>query len=139
MSHDCSSLMTIDCLRELYKFPVANTSAEGNELGIAAFHNFLYESDLPIFFRNFTSPQIPADTLPEFVSIDGGLRANELPHIFESALDVQTAYSIIYPQGVRFYQVGDEHAGLYYRTFDVFLDALDESYCSDAADIGGSI
>ena len=137
-SHDCATLMTIQCLRELYKIPVGNTSAEGNKMGIGAISNYLYEPDLPIFFRNFTSPQIPADTIPEFVAVHGGLRANVTSDEPESALDVQTAYSIIYPQGVRLYQVSDPNDVFPPQPFNILLDALDESYCTNAAYVGRS-
>ncbi|KAI0872551.1 peptidase S8/S53 domain-containing protein [Hypoxylon argillaceum] len=130
----CGSLITIECLRKLYKFPVGKTAAKGNEIGIAEWADYLYEPDLPIFFKNFTTPQIPLDTKPEFVSIDGGLTAN-LTTIatgsgVEAALDVQSVYSIIHPQGVRYYQVGDGINVDSVGTFNIFLDALDESYCT---------
>ena len=48
----------------------------------------------------------------------------------EVTLDVQAAYSIVYPQGVRLYQLGrpglDPTGGI----FDTFLDALDGTYCT---------
>lgn len=94
----------------------------------------LYEPDLPTFFNNFTSPKIPNDTVPDFLSIDGGKTAN-LSTVaqdsgVESALDFQTAYSIIYPQGLRLYQVGDSVNVDSVGTFNIFLDALDASYCT---------
>jgi tripeptidyl-peptidase I len=107
----CSKLITVECLRKLYKFPAGNSSAADNQMGIGEWADYLYEADLPTYFKNFTSPEIPADTRPEFISIDGGLRAN-LTTVsqgsgVESALDFQSAYSIIYPQKLRLYQVGD--------------------------------
>ena len=108
----CANLTTILCLRALYNFGAGNTSAAGNEMGIGEWADFLYLPDLPLFFKNFTSPQIPADTVPDFISIDGGQTANytydkENESGVESALDFDTAYSIIYPQKLRLYQVGD--------------------------------
>jgi tripeptidyl-peptidase-1 len=130
----CGSLITIDCLRKLYKFPASNSSATGNEMGIGEWADYLNEPDLPLFFKNFTSPQIPADTTPEFISIDGGLMANATTVSqgsgVESALDFQSAYSIIYPQKLRLYQVGDGINMDSVGTFNIFLDALDESYCT---------
>ena len=136
-SHDCSTLVTINCLRELYKIPVGNTSAKGNQLGIAEYRNWLHEPDLPIYFHNFTSPHIPAETVPEFIAIDGARRTSpnlsDFRSIHESALDVQTAYSIIYPQGVRLYQINEIHSSHSHRVkvdmIDSLLGALDESYC----------
>lgn len=110
-SRSCGELITVDCLRKLYNFPAGNSSAADNQMGIGEWADYLYEEDLPEYFRNFTSPEIPADTRPEFIAIDGGLRAN-LTTVsqgsgVESALDFQAAYSIIYPQKLRLYQVGD--------------------------------
>lgn len=48
----------------------------------------------------------------------------------ESALDFQAAYSIIYPQKLRLYQVGDGINVDSVGTFNVWLDALDASYCT---------
>lgn len=130
----CDQLMTIGCMRALYGFPAGTTAQAGNQLGIAEWSDYLYLPDLDIFFSNWTSPPIPAGVRPEFISIDGGKIANatvaEAPFVFESAVDFQTAYSIIYPQGTRLYQIGDgvnvDDAG----TFNIFLDALDASYCT---------
>ena len=110
-SRPCGELVTVECLRGLYSFPAGNSSAADNQMGIGEWADYLYEEDLPAYFRNFTSPEIPADTRPEFIAIDGGLGAN-LTTVsqgsgVESALDFQAAYSIIYPQKLRLYQVGD--------------------------------
>lgn len=133
-SEPCGSLITIDCLRELYQFTASNLSAPGNEMGIGEWADYLYEPDLPIFFKNFTSPQIPAETKPDFISIDGGLRANlttvSQESGVESALDFQSSYSIIYPQKLRLYQVGDGINMDSVGTFNIWLDALDASYCT---------
>lgn len=48
----------------------------------------------------------------------------------ESALDFQSAYSIIYPQKLRLYQVGDGINVDSVGTFNIWLDALDASYCT---------
>ncbi|CAJ2502332.1 Uu.00g097260.m01.CDS01 [Anthostomella pinea] len=130
----CGQLITVECLRKLYKFPAGKTAAAGNEIGIAEWADYLYGPDLPLFFKNFTDPEIPADTKPEFIAIDGGLTANlttiAIGSGVEAALDVQSAYSIVHPQGVRYYQVGDGINVDSVGTFNIFLDALDESYCT---------
>lgn len=132
---NCNQLITIECIREIYKFGPGNTSHAGNEMGIGEWADFLYLPDLPIFFKNFTTPEIPLDTVPEFISIDGGQTANftynnETGAGVESALDFDTAYSIIYPQKLRLYQVGDGVNVDSVGTFNIFLDALDASYCT---------
>ncbi|KAK5125885.1 hypothetical protein LTR08_005117 [Meristemomyces frigidus] len=131
---NCSTLITIDCLRAIYGIPVATTNSSGNQLGIAEWADYLYLPDLKTFFHNFTRPRIPADVAPEFISIDGGKASNltvaEAEEVVESALDFQTSYSIIYPQGIRLYQNGDSVNVDSVGTFNIFLDALDGSYCT---------
>ncbi|KAK5118876.1 hypothetical protein LTR62_000086 [Meristemomyces frigidus] len=131
---NCSTLITIDCLRALYGIPVATTNHTGNQLGIAEWADYLYLPDLREFFSRFTSPKIPSTVAPEFISIDGGKPSNltvaKLGEVVESALDFQTSYSIIYPQGIRLYQNGDSVNVDSVGTFNIFLDALDASYCT---------
>lgn len=131
---NCSNLITIECLRALYQFPAGSTNETGNEMGIGEWADYLYEPDLPLFFQNFTKPEIPSDTRPEFISIDGGKHSNltqaKEGNVIESALDFQTAYSIVYPQGIRLYQNGDGVNVDSVGTFNIFLDALDASYCT---------
>lgn len=82
------------------------------------------------FFQNYTTQPIPKSVFPEFVSIDGGERWDDsFTFGSEATLDVQIAYSMIYPQGVRLYQVGDVNTASD-GTFNTFLDALDGSYCT---------
>lgn len=108
---NCTGLITIECLRELYGFPAGKYNHTGNQMGIAEWADYLYLPDLKPFFRQWTKPQIPEETVPEFISIDGGKRANrsvaEAEEVVESALDFQSAYSIIWPQQTRLYQNGD--------------------------------
>ncbi|KAL5115587.1 hypothetical protein ACEQ8H_006563, partial [Pleosporales sp. CAS-2024a] len=130
----CDKLITIDCLRAIYNIPVGKYNYPGNQLGIAEWANYLYLSDLKIFLQNYTSPKIPSDVKPEFISIDGGKPANlsvaQAEQVIESALDFQTAYSIIWPQQTRLYQNGDSVNVDSVGTFNIFLDALDGSYCT---------
>ncbi|KAH5360136.1 hypothetical protein HBI48_104470 [Parastagonospora nodorum] len=130
----CSKLITIDCLRAIYNIPVGKYNNSGNQLGVAEWADYLYLPDLKIYFENLTSPQIPSDVVPEFISIDGGKPANltvaNEQLVIESALDIQTAYSIIWPQQVRLYQNGDSVNVDSVGTFNIFLDALDASYCT---------
>lgn len=125
---NCSTLITIDCLRAIYNIPIGQYNHSGNELGIAEWADYLYLPDLATFFENFTSPKIPSSTKPEFISIDGGRPSNlseaEAGNVIESALDFQTSYSIIWPQGIRLYQNGDSINVDSVGTFNIFLDAL---------------
>lgn len=125
---NCSTLITIDCLRAIYNIPVGQYSHSSNRLGIAEWSDYLYLPDLKTFFENFTSPKIPSDVVPEFISIDGGKASNltvaKAGKVVESALDFQTAYSIIWPQQTRLYQNGDSVNADSGGTFNNFLDAL---------------
>jgi tripeptidyl-peptidase I len=130
----CHLRITIACLRALYNFPGGKYAHSGNALGIAEWADYLYLPDLAIFFKNWTDPPIPTSVKPEFISIDGGRVSNltqaNAGNVVESALDFQTAYSIIYPQGIRLYQNGDGVNVDSVGTFNIFLDALDGSYCT---------
>jgi tripeptidyl-peptidase-1 len=121
---NCATLITIDCLRAIYNIPVGKYNHSGNQLGIAEWADYLYLPDLKTFFENFTSPKIPSDVVPEFISIDGGKPANLsvalAQEVIESALDFQTAYS----QQTRLYQSGDSVNVDSVGTFNIFLDAL---------------
>jgi tripeptidyl-peptidase-1 len=126
--NNCSELITIDCLRAIYNIPVGKYNHSSNVLGIAEWADYLYLPDLKTFFENYTSPRIPSDVVPEFVSIDGGKPSNltvaKAEEVVESALDFQTAYSIIWPQQTRLYQSGDSVNVDSVGTFNIFLDAL---------------
>lgn len=84
----CNEVITIECLRALYGFPAGTTAQAGNEMGIGEWSDYLYQPDLEVFFKNYTKPQIPQGTFPEFISIDGGRRATkhdaETEHVIES-------------------------------------------------------
>ncbi|KAL1654284.1 hypothetical protein SLS61_003289 [Didymella pomorum] len=135
---NCATLITIDCLRAIYNLPVGKYNHTGNQLGIAEWADYLYLPDLKTFFQNFTNPKIPSDVVPEFISIDGGKASNlslaQQEKVVESALDFQTAYSIIWPQQTRLYQNGDSVNVDSVGTFNIFLDALggDQPYVDPA-------
>lgn len=126
LSH-CKSIMTINCLRALYGIPTGKHNHTGNQLGIPQWWDKLSAADLKQFHQRFTDPKIPADVFPEVISI-GGEDANDTATPTsggsESALDVQTAYSIIWPQQVRLYSVGESASMEMTGSFNVFLDAL---------------
>lgn len=134
---NCKKLTTIDCIRALYGVPVPARGQKPNpynQMGIAEWADYLYLPDLKAFYKNFTKPRIPQSLEPEFISIDGGKRGDEsrlkAGTVVESGLDFMTAMSIIYPQNTRLYQVGDGVNIDSVGTFNIFLDALDKSYCS---------
>ncbi|EME48187.1 hypothetical protein DOTSEDRAFT_51412 [Dothistroma septosporum NZE10] len=137
----CREVMSIDCLRELYRFGNGNDSRPDNKLGIFDFYSWPRHSDLDSFFERWTSPSIPAGTRPEFFGIAGAKDLNETDPsdrpslaraITEAALDFQTAYSIVYPQQLVQFQVGGEfwpdQNGDF--MFNRLLNALDANYCN---------
>lgn len=132
----CDQLFTIDCIRALYNVPVPKGPPNANNvMGIAEWADYLWPPDLDVYFANFTdNPKIPQGTRPEFISIDGGKRATydrvKAGEIFESNPDFMIAYGIIYPQNTRLYQVGDGVNMDSSGTFNIFLDALDGTYCT---------
>ena len=99
---------------------------------ICLFADSLYRPDLKVYFEKLTKPKIPTDTYPEYVSIDGAKKVYGTPsqlgnYVFESAIDFQTSYSIIYPQDTIWYNVGDGINVNSVGTFNILLDALDAS------------
>jgi tripeptidyl-peptidase-1 len=81
-----------------------------------------------MFFANF-SPSA-AGSKPIFKSIDGGVAQTQnqsFGYNGESDLDLEYAMSLVYPQPVTLFQVGDPIES---ASFNNFLDALDASYCT---------
>lgn len=73
---------------------------------------------------------IPNDTAPILNEIDGGFLSNETGSIIrgESNLDLCYAISLVHPQEVSLYQVGD---GVFNPpTNNKSLDAIDRPYCT---------
>ncbi|KAI9722688.1 MAG: hypothetical protein M1812_001619 [Candelaria pacifica] len=126
----CDRYITPNCLRALYRFSPGVSANPKNSFGIVEYSPQSYlQTDLDLFFRNFSSAQV--GTSPRLASIDGGApqTANlgfELNG--ESDLDLEYAMTLVYPQTVTLYQVGDNVEG---ASFNNFLDAIDASYCTE--------
>ncbi|KAL9111665.1 MAG: hypothetical protein Q9227_003939 [Pyrenula ochraceoflavens] len=88
------------------------------------------QSDLDLFYSTYGT-NVPVGTTPTFAAIDGGFYDPSSPEAdpSESDLDLEYATSLVYPQSVTLYQVGDASAGDP-ATNNNFLDALDASYCT---------
>lgn len=125
----CEQFITPDCLRALYRFPVNSETQEANSFGVVEYTPQAYvASDLDQFFRNFTPDAV--GERPILDSIDGGVvQTTNRSFDFngESDLDLEYAISLVYPQKVTLYQVGDLVEG---ASFNNFLDAIDGSYCT---------
>ncbi|KAK7965840.1 uncharacterized protein PG986_000117 [Apiospora aurea] len=120
---NCDTQTTPDCLRALYRLPHGTSAQPGNSYGVVEYTpQSHHPEDLDFFFSRFGPPE----------SIDGGTLPQNLTDrnlYVESSLDLEYAMSLVYPQRVTLYQVGDLLGG---GSFNNFLDALDGSYCTYA-------
>lgn len=123
----CDKLITPDCIRAMYKIPVATKSHPENSLGMFQEDNYFHSKDLDLFFENQTT-NIPRGTRPLVAMIantegDGSSSKFGL----ESALDLQVAYPIVYPQTITIYQTNDHMVSqnLSQGFLDAFLNAID--------------
>ena len=120
------------CPLALYSVPNATTAYSGNQLGIYEGGDWYRQGDLDSFFSLYY-PSIPAGTHPVLDSIDGGeAPGNSSQTDVESSLDFSIAYPIIWPQQIKLFQVNDIYNAWPARKGfgNVFLDALDASYCT---------
>jgi len=96
----CDTLITPDCLRALYEFPVNYQANSKNSYGIVEYTPQAYvPSDLDMFFRNF-SPRSVGER-PILDSIDGGVvQQTNMSFDFngESDLDLEYSLTLVYPQ-----------------------------------------
>ncbi|KAI8622931.1 peptidase S8/S53 domain-containing protein [Xylariaceae sp. FL1651] len=128
---NCSLSTTPACLRAIYDIPEEGEAVEGNSYGILEIAPQSYNQiDLNGFFSVYTK-NVPNDTAPIFDGIDGGFLSDETGSSTrgESNLDLCYAMSLVYPQNVTLYQVGDG-AFANPATNNNFLDAIDGSYCT---------
>ncbi|KZF23723.1 hypothetical protein L228DRAFT_122834 [Xylona heveae TC161] len=126
---NCDKYITPDCLRALYLFPPNLFANPKNSYGIVEYSPQAYlQGDLDLFFRNFSKPLVGQS--PILNSIDGGYAQTtnqSFEYNGESDLDLEYAMSLVYPQKVTLYQVGDPVES---GSFNNFLDAIDGSYCT---------
>lgn len=125
----CDTMITPACIRALYGMPPGTLASPNNTLGVVEYtpQAFLQE-DLDLFFNDF-QPELVGEP-PEIHFVAGGVLQTEkqsFDYNGESSLDLEYAMSLVYPQGVTLYQVGDMEQG---ASFNNFLDAIDGSYCT---------
>ncbi|KAJ6179418.1 hypothetical protein N7519_009879 [Penicillium mononematosum] len=135
----CGTDMTPACIKALYDIPDATKAAKGNSLGLYEQGDYFAKSDLDLYYKHF-APWIPQGTYPIPALIDG---ANfSVPdysplNAGEADIDIDMAYSLIYPQSITLYQVDDQtyepEEEKTTNLFNTFLDALDGSYCTYSA------
>lgn len=125
----CDTMIMPACLRALYKTPQGSLAAENNSLGIVEYtpQAFL-QSDLDMYFKDF-QPNLNGKP-PKVELLDNAVvqTTNQSFSLNgESALDLEFAMALIYPQQATLYQVGDLTQG---ASFNNFLDGIDGSYCT---------
>ncbi|KAF3938743.1 Aorsin [Dactylella cylindrospora] len=127
----CDQFITPDCLRELYSFGINHNPMKNNSIAIVAFTPQTYlQQDMDNFFGNFSPAQVGQS--PGLKSINGGYVlpfTGDWWNAVETNMDLQYAMSLVYPQNVTLFQVGD---GLQEgkEEYNNFLNAIDGSYCS---------
>ncbi|KZP06107.1 subtilisin-like protein [Athelia psychrophila] len=121
---DCSQLITLDCLRALYKINYTPTQSSINSYGIVELQDDSYEpADLDLFYMKYAKSLV--GSRPISVFIDGGqlvANATAVDH-GESDLDIQYASGLVAPLTLTLLEVGK-------GGFDDWLDAVDGSFCT---------
>lgn len=125
----CDSMITPACLRALYDAPAGSTQVANNTIGVVEYtpQAFL-QADMDLWFNQFSPNQV--GTIPDTKLIDGAIvqtQNQSFQFNGESALDLQYAMELVFPQKTTLYQVGDNVQG---ASFNNFLDAIDGSYCT---------
>lgn len=125
----CDTMITPECLRALYKIPQNTLAASNNSLGIVEYtpQAFL-QTDLDLYFKDFESKLV---NKPPIVTLLDNAVVQTQNQSFsfngESALDIEFAMALVFPQQVNVFQVGDTNQG---GSFNNFLDGIDGSYCN---------
>lgn len=106
-------------------------NSSGNSLGLYEQGDYFAKSDLDLFYAEY-APWVPQGTYPIPALIDGAnfsVPAYSALNGGESNIDIDMAFSLLYPQTVTLYQVDDQ---IYEpkevattNLFNTFLDALD--------------
>ncbi|KZP19233.1 subtilisin-like protein [Athelia psychrophila] len=137
----CSQIITLDCLRALYKINYTPTQSSINSFGIVEIGDDSYEpADLDMFYKKYAPSLV--GSRPTSVFIDGGkLVANEtaVDHD-ESDLDIQYASGLVAPLTLTLLQLYSQHMIWYaldtvrltssFGEGDDWLDAVDGSFCT---------
>lgn len=125
----CDAMITPACLRALYGMPQGKLASRNNTLGIVEYtpQAFL-QSDLNMYFQDF-QPRMSGNS-PIVKLLDNAVVQTQNQSFNfngESALDLEFAMALIFPQQTTLYQVGDTTQG---ASFNNFLDGIDGSYCN---------
>lgn len=135
----CGVNITPACIKALYEIPTAKLSQPENAMGLFETYDAFAQGDISLFFEHFAK-NVPANTSPKVISVDGGeapVPASSVQNSAESDIDLDLSISLIYPQTVTIYQVddlpnssGETGAAGFLNTF---FDSIDGSYCDYSA------
>ncbi|TVY80551.1 Aorsin [Lachnellula suecica] len=136
----CGVNMTVACYKYKYSIPDSPSKVDAaNSLGLYEQGDYFSKEDLDLYYKTY-APYIPQGTYPIPALIDGAnfsVPVDSSLNTGESDIDMEIAFTILYPQTVTLYQVDDQ---LYEpaevattNLFNTFLDALDGSYCTYSA------
>ena len=136
---DCGNYITPACIKALYDIPTAHLNQPENVMGLYETYNAFSQDDITLFFNAFTV-NVPANTTPSVISVDGGtapVSPGDPRNGGESDIDLDIAFSLIYPQSVTVYQVDDlpntDGTTNISGFLNTFLDSVDGSYCNYTA------
>ena len=136
---NCDVNITPTCIKALYDIPNARRHDAKNSMGLYETFDAFAQADINLFFKNF-APNVPQGTTPKVLSVDGGttnVAPGSVRNGGESDIDIDLAYSLVYPQSVTVFQVDDlpNSSGQTNKTgfLNTFLDAVDGSYCTFSA------
>ncbi|RDW73577.1 hypothetical protein BP6252_07484 [Coleophoma cylindrospora] len=128
LSYCAYQFITPACIRKLYNAP--NGTLDLSSYAVVEYYTEYYnQTDLSTYLYNM-NPVAPSDTFPTmYVAPDAVYPTNFTgDDDVEGNLDIQLATAIVYPQTMSYYQLNDD---------DVFLDAVDASYCQLTGSTGG--
>ncbi|MCJ1355544.1 MAG: hypothetical protein MMC33_005536 [Icmadophila ericetorum] len=135
----CGVNITPPCIKALYHIPDATRATPDNSLGLFEQGSYFNKEDVNLFYAQY-APYVPQGTFPIPALIDGANYSVSLDSSFNSGeanIDIDMAYSLIYPQEVTLYQTDDQiyepEEVATTNVFNTFLDALDGSYCTYTA------
>ncbi len=125
----CDTMITPACLRALYNTPPGSLAASNNTLGIVEYTpQAILQSDLDLYFSQF-QPELNGKG-PVVKLLDNAVLQTtnqSFNYNGESALDLEFAMAMIFPQTATLFQVGDLVQG---ASFNNLLDSIDSSYCT---------
>ena len=126
----CGVNITPPCLRALYDLPENKVASPENSPGFFEQGDYYSQTALDLYFKNIAT-NVPVGTTPRPQFIDGAeapVRLNSPVNTGESDIDLEIAFSLVYPTIPTVYQVDDRPTAVHelatYNLFNTFLDAV---------------